>query len=332
MNLYYIARLCNIFQLGRHEPLSGSGHVYRVAYSVQGLERPSHPFTALSSWGEAAAYFLACQKFRDITRTQLSLPPELEGRALIMMAESVARLDDTTLEAHDNGAIVIKRPRTRLRKDQESQLRRRKEAQLAYGRGRKIPLKGIKDKKLRGNLRALEDKYKDATLKARDAEILLENSGGFLEPENELEKTYKVRQEEIKRDVPTETAKKGFELKLDTLGPYVCDYTRNGRELLLAGRKGHVATMDWREGKLGCELQLAETVRDARWLHNNQLFAVAQKKYVYIYDRAGVEIHCLKKHIEVTNMEFLPYHYLLATVVCPSEILYPRNLLTLPSG
>jgi hypothetical protein len=67
---------------------------------------------------------------------------------------------------------------------------------------------------------------------------------------------------------------------------------------------------------LGCELQLGETVRDARWLHNNQLFAVAQKKYVYIYDRAGVEIHCLKKHIEVTNMEFLPYHYLLATVVC----------------
>src|SRR5579875_2117999 len=98
------------------------------------------------------------------------------------MTKSVARLDDTTLEAHDNGAIVIKRPRTGLRKDQESQLRRRKEAQLAYGRGRKIPLKGIKDKKLRGNLRALEEKYKDATLKAKDAEILLENSGGFLEP------------------------------------------------------------------------------------------------------------------------------------------------------
>jgi U3 small nucleolar RNA-associated protein 7 len=174
----------------------------------------------------------------------------------------------------------------------------------------------VKDKKLRGNLKQLENKYKTATLRAKDAEILHENTGGFLEPENELERTYKVRQDDIVSQVPVETAKKRFELKLDTLGPYVCDYTRNGRELLLAGRKGHIATMDWREGKLGCEIQLGETVRDARWLHNNQYFAVAQKKYVYIYDRAGVEVHCLKKHVEVTNMEFLPYHFLLATVVC----------------
>lgn len=231
------------------------------------------------------------------------------------MAEDEDQFDDAVALRHDNGSVPVKRPRLSLPNDQESQLRRRKEAQKQYGRGRQIPLKGIKDKKLRGNLKVLEGKYKSAALKAKDAEILLENEGGFLEPETELERTYKVRQEDIQRDVPVETAQKGFELKLDALGPYVCDYTRNGRELLLAGRKGHVATMDWREGKLGCELQLAETVRDAKWLHNNQLFAVAQKKYVYIYDRAGVEIHCLKKHVEVTNMEFLPYHYLLATVV-----------------
>ena len=192
--------------------------------------------------------------------------------------------------------------------------KRAADAHKEYGRGRKIQTKTIKDKKLRGNLRALEERYRDAALKAKDAEILLENSQGFLQPEGELERTYKVRQDEIRRDVGVETAKKGFELRLEGLGPYTVDYTRNGRHLLLAGRKGHVATMDWRDGKLGCELQLGETVRDAKWLHNNQYFAVAQKKHVYIYDHAGVELHDLQDHIEVTNMEFLPYHFLLATI------------------
>ncbi|MCJ1288211.1 Small subunit (SSU) processome component [Xylographa opegraphella] len=192
--------------------------------------------------------------------------------------------------------------------------KRMREAEKTYGRGRKISIHSVKDKKLRSNLKSLEDKYKDATLKAKDAEILLENESGYLEPEGELERTYKVRQDQLRQDVAIETAKKGFELKLEGLGPYTADYTRNGRHLLLAGRKGHVATMDWRAGALGCELQLQETVRDAKWLHNNQYFAVAQKKYVYIYDQAGVELHCLKQHIEVTNMQFLPYHFLLATV------------------
>ena len=124
----------------------------------------------------------------------------------------------------------------------------------------------------------------------------------------------------MKQGLAVETAKKGFELKLSRqgepgLGPYNCDYTNNGKSLLLAGRKGHVAAIsDWRAGTLGCELQLAETVRDARWLHNEQYFAVAQKKYVYIYDHAGVELHCLRGHVEVKAMEFLRWHFLLATV------------------
>ncbi|KAH0330386.1 hypothetical protein KCU71_g283, partial [Aureobasidium melanogenum] len=70
-------------------------------------------------------------------------------------------------------------------------------AQKQYGRGDKISTRGIQDRKLRGNLRALENKYKDAAVKAKDAEILLENTAGFLETEGELEKTYKVRQDEI---------------------------------------------------------------------------------------------------------------------------------------
>ncbi|MCJ1311651.1 Small subunit (SSU) processome component [Agyrium rufum] len=191
---------------------------------------------------------------------------------------------------------------------------RTKEAEKKYGRGRKVAVGSIKDRKLRTKLRTLEAKYQTAAIRAKDAEILQENESGFLEPEGELERTYKVRQEELLQDAAVETSNKSFELKLEGLGPYMADYTRNGRSLLLAGRKGHVSTMEWQAGKLGCELQLQETVRDAKWLHNDQYFAVAQKKYVYIYDHAGVELHRLKNHIEVTNMQFLPYHFLLASV------------------
>ena len=225
-------------------------------------------------------------------------------------------IDDTVTVLRDNGARAVEKTRTELASTRDrDQKRRLKEANKAYGRGRQINTKNIKDKKLRSNLRRLDSKHQAAVLRAKDAEILLENTSGFLEPEGELERTYKLRQDDIVKEVTIETAKKRMDLKLDQLGPYICEYTRNGRELLLAGRQGHVATMDWREGKLGCEIQLRETIRDAKWLHNNQYFAVAQKRHVFIYDRNGVELHRLGKHMEVSHMEFLPYHFLLATIV-----------------
>lgn len=51
-----------------------------------------------------------------------------------------------------------------------------------------------------------------------------------------------------------------------------------------------------------------------RWLHNQTMFAVAQKKSVYIYDSQGLEIHALLKHANVNKLEFLPFHWLLASV------------------
>jgi len=41
------------------------------------------------------------------------------------------------------------------------------------------------------------------------------------------------------------------------------------------------------------------------------LFAVAQKEHVYIYDSKGVEVHYLEKLWATRILDFLPYHYLL---------------------
>jgi len=224
----------------------------------------------------------------------------------------------------DVSVVRQKKPRTMPTTTVEQQKRAQfsEDAQKQYGRGDKIRVKTVRDKKLRAQFKAQEDKTKEATLQAKNAEILLDNEAGLLEPEHELERTYKVRQDEIKREVGIETAAKGFELRLE-MGPYdVGEYTRNGRDLLIASRKGHLACMDWRDGKLGCELQLNETIRDAKWLHNNQHFAVAQKNCVYIYARDGVEVHQLKKHQEATHMEFLPYHFLLASISTSGMIRY----------
>ena len=40
--------------------------------------------------------------------------------------------------------------------------------------------------------------------------------------------------------------------------------------------------------------QVHETIHDVTFLHNELFYAAAQKKYVYIYDHRGIEVHCLK--------------------------------------
>ena len=186
-------------------------------------------------------------------------------------------------------------------------------------------LRRIKDKKLRSHLNDIHVSQKRAAEHAKDVDEYLYapalgEESGMLETEDALERTARVTQKQIQDSISVEAAKKSFSLDLSGgkrnvgMGPYRCDYSSNGRHLLLGGKRGHLAALDWQTGKLLCEVNVNETIRDVTWLHNQSFFAAAQKKYTYIYDSQGTEIHQLKSHIEVQRLEFLRYHFLLATV------------------
>jgi U3 small nucleolar RNA-associated protein 7 len=143
-------------------------------------------------------------------------------------------------------------------------------------------------------------------------EVLHPEQPGFIELD-EGEKVESITQFDIAKVVDITSAQKFFELHLEKFGPYKCDYSRNGRNLLVAGRKGHIAAIDWQTKKLMCEMNVMETVHDIAWLHQETWFAMAQKQWTYIYDNQGIELHCLKLLDSVLRLEYLPYHALLAS-------------------
>ncbi len=178
-------------------------------------------------------------------------------------------------------------------------------------------------------------------------------SGVLLTPRGRIaragvERTWNVKQSDLLGAVEAGAARKVLDLRLTELGPYRVNFTRAGRHAVLAGARGHLAVVDWQAAQLVCEVQVRETTRDVTFLHNEVFFAAAQKKcagrtqqprrppatllgatltpskscvnnhvlrrYVYIYDKRGVEIHCLRDHLEPHALEFLPHHFLLASI------------------
>ncbi|CAI5970713.1 unnamed protein product [Closterium sp. NIES-64] len=192
-----------------------------------------------------------------------------------------------------------------------------------YSRG-----KALKTEKFPGRLKAkMEHREKvigQGVLTAAQAEKwLLPSEAGYVEAEG-VERTSNVSQADIVQHVGAASRRAAFDLKLPELGPYKAAYSLNGRSLLLGGRKGHLAVVDWRRCHVTTEIQVRETVHDVCFLHNEQFFATAQKRYTFIYDKRGIELHCLK-HCTTTPCSLA--HMLLFPPL-PSSLLF----LNLPSS
>jgi U3 small nucleolar RNA-associated protein 7 len=175
-----------------------------------------------------------------------------------------------------------------------------------------------KDKVVKARLQIHQSKRFEAAVAAADAQVVLHTeTPGMVQAEHDMERTTALTQVTLKRHyLDEQTAKQIFDLQLTDYSPYGMHYDRSGRKAILFGQRGHLAILDCYHLNLQLELHVQERIRDAVFLHSGStMFAVAQTNHAYIYDSiSGQEIHKLDQHGDPFRLEFLHYHWLLASV------------------
>lgn len=131
---------------------------------------------------------------------------------------------------------------------------------------------------------------------------------GTLAPESQTERTFKVSQREIRKEVATGSARNAW--SRGGSGCVAVSTTHNGR-FGVACFEAETVVMDlFRQEE---RAKVCEPARDACFLQDESMFAVAQRQYVYVYDNNGVEVHRMPQHLEPEHLEYLRYHFLLAS-------------------
>ena len=218
---------------------------------------------------------------------------------------------DARDDARDDEDVFTEAAIEARRASYEREMRERTKKYLV---GARVSSKGVADKKTKATLRENQNLAAEAARAAATHEKwLLADEVGCLEAE-EGERTYQYQQRDIAKNVDANAANKAFDLDVPGTGRYYVDYSHNGRELLLASSVGALSMMEWQRHHMISETDARETVRDVTFLHNEQFYAAAQDRYTYIYDKRGLEVHCLDDHMHVNKLTFLPKHFLLCSV------------------
>ncbi|EKX73397.1 conserved hypothetical protein [Theileria equi strain WA] len=184
---------------------------------------------------------------------------------------------------------------------------------------------GAKDEKkkhsyAKRNIKKNKGILDDAKKAVEYSSIILPNESGYIKTEGD-EKSYQISQAKLLSKADLGTRKKVIQLDL-THGPYMADYTQNGRYMLLGGGKGQLSLICTQSLKNYFDICVKETIRDVKVLHNHTMLAVAQKKYVHIYDNQGSEVYCLRDRMLTYKLEYLYYHYLMVGIGEFGELSY----------
>ena len=135
---------------------------------------------------------------------------------------------------------------------------------------------------------------------------------GLLEPETPTERTHKTQQKAIVEATSANAAANAWRKALPK-GPYGINVARTGRHAVCYGAGGRVEVLDLHRNVRTAEVRCGEVCRAATFLHDETMVAVAQRKYVYVYDQDGAEVHRMAKHLEPEHLSYLPFHFLLAS-------------------
>ena len=135
---------------------------------------------------------------------------------------------------------------------------------------------------------------------------------GRLEVETPTERTHKTQQAAIAGATSANAAANAWRKDLPK-GPYGVNVARTGRHAVVYGAGGRVEVLDLHRNIRLAEVRCGEVCKAATFLHDETMVAVAQRKYVYVYDETGAEVHRMAKHLEPEHLQYLPFHFLLAS-------------------